>query len=195
MRNILFILLFLPAALCAENEVLNRFFQTLTEKTLQADFRITIAATADQPISYNGEILMHGEQFLLTLGDMEIAYDGTTLYNYSETTEELTLSTPTEEELQQANPLLFAKTLVQSCTIKQTEANGIYIFTLTPENTAADVQSFTLHLRKSDLLPLKAIMKESAQNTTTLQLINATYTTLAPSFSLSKEDAFINDLR
>ncbi len=195
MRNILFILLFLPAALCAENEVLNRFFQALTEKTLQADFRITISADANQPISYNGEITMHGEQFLLMMGDMEIAYDGTTLYNYSESLDELTLSTPTEEELLQANPLLFAQALAHSCTIKQSEANGNYIFTFTPENTSAGVLSFTLHIRKSDLLPLKAVMKESVQNTTTLHFVNATYITTTPSFVLRKEEAFVNDLR
>ncbi len=196
MRKLLFILLWMPTVLFAQNDVLNRFFQTITTHTLQADFRITIAAQANQPITYNGDILMQGEKFLLTMGDMEIAYDGTTLYNYSESVDELTLSTPTVEELQQANPLLFAQALVDNCTIRQQEANGNYIFTLVPTNAAeAGVQQFTLQLRKSDLLPLKAVMKESVQNSTTLQLLNASYTTATPSFTLHKEGAYVNDLR
>ncbi len=182
-------------ALFAENEVLNRFFQRLREQTLQADFRITVSAQADQPISYNGEITMQGEQFRLSIGDMEIAYDGSTLYNYSESVDELTLSSPTIEELQEANPLLFAQALAANCEVKQQENNGNYTFILIPHNKEAGVQQFTLQIRKSDLLPLKAVMKESAQSTTTLRLINATYTNSKPSFVIEKEGAYINDLR
>ncbi len=195
-RKILYILLMLPAALHAQNDVLNQFFQTLTTKTLQADFRITVAAQADQPITYNGDIIMQGEKFLLTMGDMEIAYDGATLYTYSESIEELTLSTPTHEELLQANPLFFAQALADNCTIRQQEAGGNYILTLVPNNaTEAGVQQFTLQMRQSDLLPIKAVMKESAQSSTTLQLLNASYTTATPSFVLQKEGAYINDIR
>ncbi len=182
--------------LSAQNDVLNQFFRTLTEKTLKADFRITIAAQADQPIAYNGDILMQGQNFFLTMGDIEIAYDGATLYNYSESINELTLSTPTHDELLQANPLLFAQALAENCTIRQQEANGHYIFTLTPQNAAeAGVQQFTLQIRKSDLLPMKAVMKESAQSSTTLQLSNVSYTTETVSFVIEKTDAYINDLR
>ncbi len=196
MRKLLSIFLLLPVALGAQNSVLNQFFHTLTTQTLQADFRITIAAQADQPITYNGDILMRGEKFLLTLGDVEIAYDGATLYNYSESIDELTLSTPTHDELLQANPLFFAQALAENCTIRQQEANGHYIFTLIPQNAAeVGVQQFTLQLRKSDLLPIKAVMKESAQSSTTLQLVNASHTTQIPVFTLYKEGAYVNDLR
>ncbi len=196
MRKILYILLLLPAALHAQNDVLNQFFQTLTTKTLQADFRITVAAQADQPITYNGDIIMQGEKFLLTMGDMEIAYDGATLYTYSESIEEITLSTPTHEELLQANPLFFAQALADNCTIRQQEAGGNYILTLVPNNAAeAGVQQFTLQIRQADLLPIKAVMKESAQSSTTLQLFNASYTTTVPSFVMQKEGAYVNDLR
>ncbi len=198
MRKIVFIfLLGLGSTLswAADNAVLNRFFDTLSSKTLQADFRITISAQADQPITYNGDIVMRGEQFLLTMGDMEIAYDGTTLYNYSESIEELTLSTPTSDELQQANPLLFARALAKNCEIRQQDGKDNYEFTLLPYNTGAGVQQFTLKVRKSDLLPLLVTIKETIQNTTTLQLLNATYTIEMPSFVLEKEGAYVNDLR
>ncbi len=195
MRRLLYILLLLPTALLAQNELLSKCFHTWTEKTLQASFRITMAAQVGQPISYNGEITMQGEHFLLVMGDMEIAYDGTTLYQYSESTDELTLSTPMAEELLQANPLLFAQALAESCTIRLQEANGNYTFTLTPDKQDTGVQQFTLQVRKSDLIPLKAVMKESIQNTTTLHLLNATYMTPTPSFVIQKEGAYVNDLR
>ncbi len=195
MRKLLLTWLIFPLTLFAQNDVLVRFFQTLNNQTLQADFSITIATQADQPLTYKGNIVMHGEHFLLSMGDIEIAYDGSTLYNYSESLNELSLSSPTHEELLQANPLLFAQALADNCEIRQQEVNGNYIFALIPKEKEAGVKSFTLHLRKADLMPIKAVMKESAQNTTTLQLSNATYTTTTPDFTIQKADAYINDLR
>ncbi len=198
MRKIVFILLLSwcsSLSWATNNAVLNRFFDTLSSKTLQADFRITISAQADQPITYNGDIVMRGEKFLLTMGDMEIAYDGSTLYNYSESLDELSLSTPTADELQQANPLLFARALAKNCEIRQQDGKDNYEFTLLPYNTGAGVQQFTLQVRKTDLLPLLVTMKETVQNTTTLQLIEPKYTNEMPSFVINKEGAYINDLR
>ncbi len=195
MRKLLYILLLMPTLLWAQNATMDAFFQTLQNKTLQGDFRITVATQADQPLSYHGTIQMRGECFYLTLADMELSYDGSTLYNYSETLEELTLSAPTQEELKQANPLLFAQALVQNSTVTQTEAGENYVFKLVPKAEDTGVQSFVLHVRKADLMPIKAIMRENAQSSTTLQILNAKYTNEVPSFVLTKPNAFVNDIR
>ncbi len=195
MKKILFILSLLPCTLFAQNEVLSKFFDTIAKQTLQADFVITIASGASQPLNYSGEIIMRGECFYLTMGEMEIAYDGTTLYNYSDGLEELSLSTPTEEELASANPLLVAKALVESSEIKQSEQGSTYHFTLIPFNTQTGVESFTLTLKKESLLPQKIVMKENLKSTTTLQFIEPKYTNDTPSFVINKEGAYINDLR
>ena len=192
---------------------LDTFLQTLAENTLQSDFVITISEGASQPMNYPGTITMRGDRFLLEMFDIEAAYDGKTLYVYSATTDELTLSTPTEQELMEANPFLYAQALSKVCTITEQPSTGDagvppagrkqgggantttnITITLTPNDQSAGIQRFTLRIQKDAMLPLSVEVKEGKQQTT-LRLTNPTYTTNIPSFTLTKPDAFLNDLR
>lgn len=183
---------------------LDTFLQTLAENTLQSDFVITISEGASQPMNYPGTITMRGDLFLLEMFDIEAAYDGKTLYVYSATTDELTLSTPTEQELMEANPFLYAQALSEVCTITEqpivVQAGAHLTITLTPNDQTAGILRFTLALRQEKQqgaplwLPQEITIKEGKQQTT-LRLTNPTYTTNIPSFTLTKPDAFLNDLR
>ena len=208
------ILFSLPCLLTnATAATLDTFLQTLAENTLQSDFVITISEGASQPMNYPGTITMRGDRFLLEMFDIEAAYDGKTLYVYSATTDELTLSTPTEKELMEANPFLYAQALSEVCTITEQPSTGDagvppagrkqgggantttnITITLTPNDQTAGIQRFTLRIQKDTMLPLSVEVKEGKQQTT-LRLTNPTYTTNIPSFTLTKPDAFLNDLR
>ena len=197
----LYIVLFLPCLLTnAAASTLDTFLQTLSENTLHSDFVITISEGASQPMNYPGTITMRGDRFMLEMFDMEAAYDGKTLYVYSATTDELTLSTPTEQELMEANPFLYAQALSKVCTITEQPSPTNITITLTPNDQSAGIRRFTLSLQHNNAheqplwLPQQITIKEGKQQTT-LRLTNPTYTTNIPSFTLTKPDAFLNDLR
>ena len=195
-KHFLYIVLCLSCLLTtATATTLDTFLQTLADNTLHADFVITISEGASQPMNYPGTITMRGDRFMLEMFDMEAAYDGKTLYVYSATTDELTLSTPTEQELMEANPFLYAQALPKVCTItEQTAAPQALTITLTPNDQSAGIQRFTLRIEKETMLPSSIEIKEGKQ-LTTLRLTNPTYTTDIPSFTIIKPDAFLNDLR
>lgn len=193
----LYIVLCLPCLLTTATAAttIDTFLQTLADHTLHSDFVITISEGASQPMNYPGTITMRGDRFSLEMFDMEAAYDGKTLYVYSATTDELTLSTPTEQELMEANPFLYAQALSKVCTItEQTAAPQALTITLTPNDQSAGIQRFTLRIEKETMLPQSIEIKEGKQ-LTTLRLTNPTYTADIPSFILTKPDAFLNDLR
>lgn len=196
-KIIAFLFLFLPCLLTTATAAttLDTFLQTLADHTLHSDFVITISEGASQPMNYPGTITMRGDRFMLEMFDMEAAYDGKTLYVYSATTDELTLSTPTEQELMEANPFLYAQALSKLCTItEQTTAPQALTIILTPNDQSAGIQRFTLRIEKETMLPSSIEIKEGKQ-LTTLRLTNPTYTTDIPSFTITKPDAFLNDLR
>ena len=220
--------MFLPYLLTTSKAItLATFLQTLSQNTLHSDFVITISEGASQPMNYPGTITMRGDRFSLEMFDMEAAYDGKTLYVYSATTDELTLSTPTEQELMEANPFRYAQALSKVCTItEQPTAQQALTITLTPNDQSAGIQRFTLTLSRSCALqtapqcanagdasvspavnkseqtltaqslwlPQQITIKEGKQ-LTTLRLTNPTYTADIPSFTITKPDAFLNDLR
>ena len=175
--------------------VLQSLLATLEQKTLVSDFSISIADQSAQPMTYTGDLTMHGKQFALSMFDMEAAYDGNTLYMYSEDTEELTLSTPTEEELTQTNPFLYAQALLPICQCAEKVIGDKTQITLTPNDQSAGIAKFVLRVATATILPTHIEIHETDGKQTTLRLNNARYTDETPSFVIEKEGAFVNDLR
>lgn len=197
-RKCMLCLVFVPVWCGAQTEVLDAFFQKMERQTLEAEFAVTVEEGASQPMTYSGELVMRGEKFRLTMWNMEAAYDGETLYIYSEDTDELTLSTPTAQDMAETNPLLFAKALREAS--KQRFAAGqsktdMHVIEFVPAMQGTGVQKFVLVLRKADLLPQEVVMKESATQQTVLRFRNPQYTQREEDFRLMKENAVINDLR
>jgi len=157
-------------------EALNSFLSTIEQHTLQSDFVIRVTEEVAQPMNYPGTITMHGRLFRLSLFATEAAYDGKTLYIYDESTDELTLSYPTEEELLEANPFLFAQALVKVCSVSERPGkNGEQVVvTLTPTDQTIGIRRFTLCLKKCISLSQQPATN-SPQNSTTNSPQNSTH--------------------
>ena len=175
--------------------IFQSLFSTLEQKTLQSDFSITITQEQTQPMTYAGTLAMRDQKFALEFIGIEAAYDGQTLYMYSEDTEELTLSTPTEEELIQTNPFLYARALLPLCEYAEKAVGDKTQITLTPRDQSLGINKFVLRLVTTTLLPVSAEIHESDGKVTTLRLNNPEYKNECPKFSIEKPEAFINDLR
>ena len=182
---------------------LTTLFATLEQTVLEADFTLTVSTDNAQSsaMAYPGTVTMQGRQFLFSLMGTQAAYDGATMYLYEEDTDELTLSTPTEEELVETNPLLLAQYMTSVCNVTERHVNPAdegsdILVVLTPKD-AASVPFTRLTLRLTSVqepLPVSLEMTEKHQ-TTLLKLRNARYTDASPSFRLSPPDAYVNDLR
>ena len=179
--------------------ILQSLLATLEQKTLVSDFAISIAQQQAQPTTYTGDLAIHGKQFTISMFAIEAAYDGNTLYMYSDDTEELSLSTPTEEELVQTNPFLYAQALLPVCQYAEKVVGDKTQITLTPTSPIANTQSpiakFVLRVTTATLLPTMVEIHETEGPLTILRLNNARYTNETPSFVIEKEGAFINALR
>ena len=175
--------------------ILQSLFSTLEQKTLQSDFSITITQEQTQPITYAGTLAMRDQKFALEFFGIEAAYDGQTLYMYNEDAEELTLSTPTQEELIQTNPFLYAKALLPLCEYAEKAVGDKTQITLTPRDQSLGIHKFVLRLVTATLLPLSAEIHEADSKLTTLKLNHPEYKNECPSFTIEKPEAFINDLR
>lgn len=171
--------------------VLSSFMAYLQTHTLQSDVRLTVGKDVTQAFTYTGSITMAGERFKASILGMEAAYDGNTFYLYREADEELTLSTPTQEELGQNNPLYFAQAMAQSCHITERVSGEQTILTMTPQ-VASDIQRIELVIK--EMIPVRVEMKEAGKFTR-LEFVNPQYISQVPAFVIAKPDAYLNDLR
>ena len=178
--------------------ILSSFFANLEKKTLQSDFVVTVDEGPQGMAHYPGSITMKGKLFALTASGIHAAYDGQTMYSYSEETEELTLTNPTEEELAESNPLLFAKAVADVCTAteKASKDGSQTTITLVPEDPeVVGVDRFILKVRNGDMMPLQLEVREG-KKVTTLKLSNPKYVSDRPTFTIEPDETtFVNDLR
>ena len=178
--------------------ILSSFLTNLETQTLQSDFTITVAEEVNAPMNYPGELTMHGPCFKVEMFNIEAAYDGKTMYMYSPETDELTLTNPTEQELLESNPLLYAKALVPICNIvERTSQDGSQtIVTLTPKDQSIGINRFVLKIRNSDLMPLSVEIKEG-KKTSTLKLKEPKFVQGAKeAYVITPEkDTYVNDMR
>ena len=175
--------------------ILSSFLTNLETKTLQSDFTVTVSEEVNAPMNYPGSIVMNGRQFRLSMFNIEAAYDGKTLYMYSPETDELTLTEPTEEELLESNPLLYAKALVPVCNVVERTSGEQTIITLTPKDQSIGINRFTLQVRTADLIPLKVEIKEGKKSTT-LKFNNPKFVTTKQNYTIKPDkDTYVNDLR
>jgi outer membrane lipoprotein-sorting protein len=136
--------------------------------------------------------------------NVRAAYDGSTLYMYNPEVDELTLSNPTEQELVESNPLLYAKALVPVCnaTERTIQDGKQTLITLTPKDQSIGINRFVLKVRNADLMPLSVEVKEG-KKTSSLLFKEPKYIELKDEslkmkeqFTLSPEkDTYINDMR
>ena len=177
--------------------VLSSFLTNLETKTLQSDFTVTVAEEVNAPMNYPGALTMHGQLFKLDMFGLEAAYDGKTMYMYSAETDELTLSNPTEQELTEANPLLYAKALVPVCNVIEKPANDGQqtIITLTPKDQSIGINRFVLRVRNADLMPLSVEIKEG-KKISTLKLKDPKFVSEKQEYKIEPDkDTYINDMR
>ena len=177
--------------------VLSSFLTSLEQKTLKADFVATVAETADAPMNYPGSITMKGKQFRLSMGSIEAAFDGQTMYMYSAETDELNLTSPTDRELIESNPFLFALEMAQQCEVtERASSDGKQtIITLVPREETLGINRFVLKVQNGTLLPLQVEVREGTK-TSTLTLMGPSFITTEPKYVLEPEETtFVNDLR
>ena len=179
--------------------ILSSFLTNLETKTLQSDFTVTVSEEVNAPMNYPGTIVMSGRQFRLSMFNIEAAYDGKTLYMYSPETDELTLSNPTEEELLESNPLLYAKALVPVCNITERTITGnpspLTLITLTPKDQSIGINRFVLKIRTADLMPLSVELKEGKKSTV-LKFKEPKFVTTKQEYKITPDkDTYVNDLR
>ncbi len=74
---------------------------------VKADFTIKAVTNGLAEGSESGTIQLKGEKFVLKTSDVVTWFDGKTQWSYVIKNDEVNVSTPTQEELQQINPYTF----------------------------------------------------------------------------------------
>ena len=103
-----------------------------------------------------GKIILAGERFHVSTADLTTWYDGNTQWTYVPSADEVNITTPTPEELQQVNPFAiinaFRRSYKASFAGKTATTRTIL---LSSTAKAAEIKTVTVTLNTSTLYPIR----------------------------------------
>lgn len=184
------------------DEVLDRLIEKLNTTSLQTDFNIAVTEPNTQSLNYSGNLLMLGKKFNLRMLTIQAYYNGKSLWVYDSDIDEINVSNPTEEELQETNPLLLIQLVRRNCRLHYTDNfkdKTQWSVDLYPNNKKSEVLKYTVQFRRTDLMPTRVLISEIQNKTTTVILSGQKFGVATTGhFELDESkhpNATINDLR
>ena len=107
-----------------------------------------------------GHILVQGKQFVLETPGMKTWFDGKTQWTLAEENEEVSISEPTDEELQSLNPYAWMSLYQQGYDLKFAETGVLNVrkVIMTTTIPREEMQSIVLLIHQTELYPVRLSM-------------------------------------
>ena len=137
---------------------------------VRADF--TLKAVNDGRLEgrENGIIQLKGEKFMLKTSETTTWFDGKTQWSYMVRNDEVNVSNPTQEELQQINPYTFLYMYQKGFsyklgTVKTYQGKAVWEVILTANDKKQELERITLFVTKDTYEPLYILLQQRGQQT------------------------------
>ncbi len=118
----------------------------------------------------NGTIQLKGEKFVLKTSDIITWFDGKTQWSYVTKNDEVNVSNPTQEELQQINPYTFLYMYQKGFSYKlgatkMYRGKAVWEVVLTARDKKQELERITLFVTKDTYEPLYILLQQRGQQT------------------------------
>ena len=137
---------------------------------VKADFTIKAVKNGLAEGSESGTIQLKGEKFVLKTSDVVTWFDGKTQWSYVVKNDEVNVSTPTQEELQQINPYTFLYIYQKGFSyklgaVKTYRGKAVWEVVLTAKDKKQDLERIILYVTQDTYAPLYILLQQRGQQT------------------------------
>ena len=136
--------------------------KAVTNLRANEGIQASVTITALEEDETDATICLKGDKFVMETESMKVWFDGTSQWTYLKANEEVTVTTPTVEELQLLNPyalLSSYQTGYNLALIGNHQNKSFYDVQLKAKDNAQPFQIVVLTLNKKNLHPIRAKMK------------------------------------
>ena len=137
---------------------------------VKADFTVKVITDGLIEGVEHGTIQLKGEKFVFKTTDIVTWFDGKTQWSYVAKNDEVNVSNPTQEELQQINPYTFLYMYQKGFsyklgTVKVYQGKAVWEVILTANDKKQELESITLYVTKSTYEPVYIQLQQRGQKT------------------------------
>lgn len=149
-------------------QLINRAAKTISTAPSVSTKYTIMASDGSKTI---GAMTISGNRFLMATDQIKVWYDGKTQWTYMPSAQEVNITEPTSEELQQINPISIINSFKSNYTVSPSKNTATEsTIELKANNKNAEIKMVTLTLNKSTALPSRIILKMSSGQTATIQI-------------------------
>lgn len=183
--------------------IISNYLTKIRTEAVQTNFNLkVISKNAVTSQSVSGNLIMKGNQFLLTMDDVKVWYDGTTQWAYFAQSNEVTITRPSTDELAETNPMavLAGYTAKSKVSFSKAKKKGYQIIELVSrsKNDAVVKANVTFINNGQQLHSILLTNKDGSKNELKLTDYKANVSVQPTTFTFSKSKypgVVINDLR
>ena len=193
--------IFLLSAPIVKAVTANEILSTASSKYAKCESITSSFALIDNGYSQNGTITVAGSKFVISTPQISTWFDGRTQWSYSPSINEVNISEPTSEELQQINPFAIINSVQQDYTAKLLTSNkDTHKIQLTPKSSNKTIKNIELSLNSSTYFPSLIVIYLKNNTKITINVKHVTKGNALPAstfiFNTSKyQDVEVIDLR
>lgn len=137
---------------------------------VKADFTVKAVTNGLAEGAESGTIQLKGEKFVLKTSDIVTWFDGKTQWSYVAKNDEVNVSNPTQEELQQINPYTFLYMYQKGFSYKLGAARtfsgkAVWEVILTAKDKKQELERIVLYVTKDAYEPLYILLQQRGQQT------------------------------
>lgn len=137
---------------------------------VKADFTVKAVTNGLAEGAESGIIQLKGEKFVLKTSDIVTWFDGKTQWSYVAKNDEVNVSNPTQEELQQINPYTFLYMYQKGFSYKLGAARtfsgkAVWEVILTAKDKKQELERIVLYVTKDAYEPLYILLQQRGQQT------------------------------
>ncbi len=172
--TVLIVLLLLPVSAQQQSQakvVLDKTAEAFRKAGgVQADFVVKTVTNGLAEGAESGTIRLKGEKFVLKVAGLATWFDGKTQWSYVAKNDEVNVSNPTPEELQQINPYTFLYIYQKGFSYRLGETKtfrgkAVWEVILTAKDKRQELERITLFVTKDAYEPLYMLLQQRGQQT------------------------------
>lgn len=126
--------------------------------------------------SLYGKFEAKGNKFHITTPQGETWYDGTTMWTLSKATKEVTIVTPTAQEISEVNPLAYLNAPVADYRLffsKRKDAAN-YLVLLNPKKKNSGIKAVEIGINKKSFIPVHVMVKDNHNSVSSVNISGVT---------------------
>lgn len=165
--------------------IIDKLLETIQQEAIKANFTLTVSDKNNETVQkQQGKFIIKNDRFVFDTDEVKVVFDGKDQWSYMASTNEVSITEPTEDEINQVNPL---------AVISSYRKNSIIIFSRTEQSAQNDIIVMIPTIPGAEYKTIDIQINKTSANPSYIKLAGNNNYTVEIKFSNFRKGVSVND--